>query len=78
MATKREAKEPRCHTIYFIHYHEGDTPSGIVQEWFTTFAKAQRRLRKLKLQDSEEVRAMSVPRPKVALTQWLNTYAKVG
>jgi hypothetical protein len=78
MPKEREAKSPKCHTIYMIHYHEEDTPPGVVREWFTTFAKAQRRLKQLKLQDSKEVRAMSVPRTKLALAAFLNVWAEVG
>lgn len=65
-------------TLYMISYHEEDTPSGIVREWFTTFNKAMRRLRQLKLSDSETVEVMEVPRTKVGLAEWLNTYAKEG
>ena len=65
-------------TLYMISYHEEDTPSGITQEWFTTFNKAMRRLRQLKLSDSETVRVVEVPRTKVGLAEWLNTYAKAG
>lgn len=65
-------------TLYMISYHEEDTPSGVIREWFTTFNKAMRRLRQLKLSDSEEVRVMEVPRTKVGLAEWLNTYAKEG
>jgi hypothetical protein len=77
-AKVKKARAVRCHVIYGITYHEEDTPSGVVQEWFTTFAKAQRKLKKLGLQDSEEVRAVEVPRPKVAFVGWLNVNAKVG
>jgi hypothetical protein len=65
-------------TLYMISYHEEDTPSGVVHEWFTTFNKAMRRLRQLKLSDSETVRVVEVPRTKVGLAEWLNTYAKAG
>jgi hypothetical protein len=65
-------------TLYMISYHEEDTPSGVIREWFTTFNKAMRRLRQLKLSDSEEVRVLEVPRTKVGLAEWLNTYAKSG
>jgi len=65
-------------TLYMISYHEEDTPSGTVQEWFTTFNKAMRRLRQLKLSDTEKVNAMEIPRTKVALAEWLNKHAQVG
>lgn len=65
-------------TLYMISYHEEDTPSGIVQEWFTTFNKAMRRLRQLKLSDSKQVNVIETPRTKVGLAEWLNTYASVG
>lgn len=65
-------------TLYMITYHEEDTPSGITQEWFTTFNKAMKRLRQLKLSDSEQVYVREVPRTKVGLADWLNTHAKVG
>ena len=65
-------------TLYMISYHEEDTPSGIVREWFTTFNKAMKRLRQLKLSDSETVQVFEVPRTKVGLAEWLNTYAKEG
>jgi hypothetical protein len=65
-------------TLYMISYHEEGTPSGITQEWFTTFNKAMRRLRQLKLSDCKEVNVIDVPRTKVGLADWLNTYAKVG
>lgn len=65
-------------TLYMISYHEEDTPSGIVCEWFTTFNKAARRLRQLKLHDSKSVQVLEVPRTKVGLAEWLNTYARVG
>ena len=61
-----------------ISYHEEDTPSGITCEWFTTFNKAAKRLRQLKLSDSHEVRVRDVPRTKVGLAEWLNTHAKIG
>lgn len=65
-------------TLYMISYHAEETPSGIVQEWFTTFSKAMKRLRQLNLSDTEKVNAMEVPRTKVALAEWLNSHAKVG
>jgi hypothetical protein len=65
-------------TLYVISYLEEDTPSGVTKEWFTTFNKAMRRLRQLKLSDSEEVKVIECPRTKVGLVEWLNTYAKVG
>lgn len=68
----------RTHTIYRISYGQPDSISGVVVEWFTTFSKAARRLRQLKLQDSESVQFMEVPRTKVALAAWLNTHASVG
>jgi hypothetical protein len=65
-------------TLYMISYHEEDTPSGITREWFTTFNKAMRRLRQLKMSDGQTVRILEVPRTKVGLVEWLNVYAKVG
>lgn len=65
-------------TLYMISYHEEDTPSGIAREWFTTFNKAGRRLRQLKLSDSEKVEVFEVPRTKVGLAEWLNIYAVNG
>jgi len=65
-------------TLYMISYHEEDTPSGITQEWFTTFNKAMRRLRQLKLSDSERVHVYEVPRTRVELVEWLNEHAKIG
>jgi hypothetical protein len=65
-------------TLYMISYHDEDTPSGVTREWFTTFNKAMRRLRQLKLSDSERVYIREVPRTKVGLAEWLNTHAKVG
>lgn len=65
-------------TLYMIDYHEEDTPSGIVQEWFTTFNKAMKRLRQLKLSDSEEIRVIEVERTKTGLVDFLNKYGKVG
>jgi hypothetical protein len=64
-------------TLYMISYHEEDTPSGFTREWFTTFNKAMRRLRQLKMSDSESVQVMEVPRTKVGLVEWLNVYATV-
>lgn len=64
--------------LYMIHYHEEDAPSGVVQEWFTTWAKAMRRLRQLGLADSETIHIIEVPRTRVAMVEWLNIYAKVG
>lgn len=66
------------HTLYMIDYHEEDTPSGITREWFTTHNQAMKRLRKLKLQDSESVKVMNVPKTKLQLCDWLNIYGKVG
>lgn len=65
-------------TLYMISYHEEDTPSGIVREWFTTFNKAMKRLRQLKLSDSHEIRVKDVPRTKVGLAEFLNAYGKNG
>ncbi len=65
-------------TLYMISYHEEDTPSGIAREWFTTFNKAMRRLRQLKLSDSEKVHVIEFARTKVGLAEFLNTYATVG
>lgn len=65
-------------TLYMISYHEEDTPSGITQEWFTTFNKAMKRLRQLKLSDSHEVKVKELDRTKVGLVMFLNAYAKVG
>jgi hypothetical protein len=65
-------------TLYMINYHEEDTPSGITKEWFTTFNKAMRRLRQLKLSDCKEVNIIECPRTKVGLVEWLNTHAKIG
>lgn len=65
-------------TLYMISYREEDTPSGRVQEWFTTFNKAMRRLRQLKLSDSEQVHVIETPRTKVGLAEFLNTYAAIG
>jgi hypothetical protein len=65
-------------TLYMISYHEEDTPSGITVEWFTTFNKAMRRLRQLKLSDTQKVNVIECPRTKLGLVDWLNTYAKVG
>ena len=65
-------------TLYMICYHEEDTPSGITQEWFTTFNKAMRRLRQLKLSDSHEVRVVEAERTKVGLASFLNVYGKNG
>jgi hypothetical protein len=68
----------RTATLYMISYHEEDTPSGITQEWFTTFNKAMRRLRQLKLSDSQQVYVREVPKTKVGLVDWLNSYARIG
>jgi len=65
-------------TLYMIFYHEEDTPSGVTREWFTTFNKAMRRLRQLKLSDSHEVRVIEAERTKVGLAKFLNVYAKNG
>lgn len=65
-------------TLYMISYREEDTPSGVTREWFTTFNKAMRRLRQLKLADSETVKVMEIPRTKVGLVEWLNIYAEIG
>lgn len=65
-------------TLYYIRYHAEDTPSGIVQEWFTTWTKAMRRLRQLGLADQYEVRTADVPRTRVALAEFLNVHANVG
>jgi hypothetical protein len=65
-------------TLYMISYHEEDTPSGVVHEWFTTFNKAMRRLRQLKLSDSHTIHVREVPRTKVGLAEWLNVHANVG
>lgn len=65
-------------TLYMISYREEDTPSGVTREWFTTFNKAAKRLRQLKLSDSEEVKVMEVPKTKVGLAEWLNIYAEIG
>jgi hypothetical protein len=65
-------------TLYMIAYHEEDTPSGVVREWFTTFNKAMRRLRQLKLSDSEEVKVLEAERTKVGLVEFLNVYGKIG
>lgn len=65
-------------TLYMISYHEEDTPSGMTCEWFTTFNKAMRRLRQLKLSDSCSVNVIECPRTKVGLVEWLNNHAKVG
>ena len=79
MAT-RAAKQRtvRTHTLYMIRYRDDGTVSGVTCEWFTTFTKAARRLRKLKLQDSESVQFVEVPRTKVAIAEWLNAQANVG
>lgn len=73
MARERTAKAPRCHTIFYINRPSDDDPNEVDQEWFTTFAKAARRLRRLKLTDSESVHEANVPRSRVALCKWLNT-----
>jgi hypothetical protein len=65
-------------TLYMISYHEEDTPSGITKEWFTTFNKAMKRLRQLKLSDSHEVRVIEAERTKVGLVEFLNVYGKIG
>jgi hypothetical protein len=66
------------HTIYMISYHEEDTPSGVAREWFTTFNKADKRLRQLKLTDSERVNVVEVPKTKIGLVEWLNTHGSNG
>lgn len=66
------------HTIYMISYHEEDTPSGVTREWFTTLNKADKRLRQLKLTDSERVNVVEVPKTKIGLVEWLNTNGKNG
>jgi hypothetical protein len=65
-------------TLYMISYHEEDTPSGVIREWFTTFNKAMRRLRQLKLSDSHEVKVIEAERTKVGLVAFLNVYGKIG
>jgi len=65
-------------TIYRINYLAEDTPSGVTQEWFTTFNKAEKRLRHLGLRDQEEVQAVDVDRSKVGLVQFLNIRCQVG
>jgi hypothetical protein len=65
-------------TVYMISYHEEDTPSGVVREWFTTFNKAMKRLRQLKLSDSHEVKVIEAERTKVGLVEFLNDYGKIG
>lgn len=65
-------------TLYMISYHEEDSPSGTTCEWFTTFNKAMRRLRQLKLSDSHSVNVIEAERTKVGLVWFLNTYGKNG
>lgn len=67
-----------AHTIYEISIHEEDTPSGITVEWFSTFKKAAKRLRQLKLMDSEKITVHEVPKTKIALIDWLNRHARNG
>lgn len=64
--------------LYMIGYHEEDSPSGTTREWFTTFNKAMRRLRQLKLSDSHEVNVIEAERTKVGLASFLNIYGKNG
>jgi hypothetical protein len=64
-------------TLYRICYHAEDTPSGFVQEWFSTWTKAMRRLRQLGLADECEVRVTDVPRTRLALAEFLNAHANV-
>ena len=65
-------------TLYMIAYHEEDTPSGVTREWFTTFNKAMKRLRQLKLSDSHEVNVIEAERTKVGLAAFLNVYGRIG
>ena len=65
-------------TIYMIAHHEEESPSGWTHEWHTTFNKAMKRLRELKLSDSLEIRVIDVPRTKIGLVEWLNTHAGIG
>lgn len=65
-------------TLFMISYHEEDTPSGVNCEWFTTFNKAMRRLRQLKLSDSKEVNVIEVERTKLGIVEFLNVYGKNG
>jgi hypothetical protein len=65
-------------TLYMISYSEEDTPSGVTREWFTTFNKAMKRLRKLKLSDSNQVNVIEAERTKVGLAEFLNNYARNG
>jgi hypothetical protein len=37
-----------------------------------------RRLRQLKLSDSQQVYVREVPKTKVGLVDWLNSYARIG
>lgn len=63
-------------TLYSIEYRDGDSPSGVSVEWFTTWTKAMSRLRRLKLSDSVDIQTHDVPRTKVGLVGWLNEHAK--
>lgn len=65
-------------TLFMIAYHEEDTPSGINCEWFTTFNKAMKRLRQLKLSDGHSVNVIEAERTKVGLVEFLNNYGKNG
>lgn len=65
-------------TLYCVRYHAKDTPSGIVQEWFTTRDKAMRRLRQLGLADECEVRMTDVPCTRLAFAEFRNTRANNG
>ena len=68
----------RATTLYRIRYHEEDTPSGVTTEWFTTFTKAAKRLRRLGLGDECKIWPVEVQRTRTGLVEFLNVEARIG
>jgi hypothetical protein len=74
---KSEGESGERFVIYGIRYLQEDTPSGVVQQWFTTRAKAERRLKRLKKAD-ETVFVEKMPATAAGLVEFLNRRAYVG
>lgn len=75
--------------IYTIRYHQGDSASGTVQEWFTSRADAKRRMAELNRQYSgasegdfawftDEPQAIRIETTRPQLVAFLNRWANAG
>ena len=71
--------------VWKIEYHQNDSPSGWVFEWFATKAEAQLRHNELNadlegegVANLKEPEPFNVPETKAALVSFLNAYAANG